>query len=587
MKGLLAAMLTLLLLLGASPAKAQTQPTYTVSGLTFFDQNGYGQREPSDSPLSHVQITAGQVAQPGHNVPAVLYGAVSGADGSYTLALAPGTYTIRAALINSVASSTGRSITILSSPAVQVTMPADADQHVDLGLVLAATPHDARYFPQTGFRIDNDPFWAYFTHRGGLASFGYPVSRTFPFLGFWTQVFQRQVMQQWPDGTVHLLNLLDPALMPITSVNFSTVPAFDAALVTEAPSPSDTPSYGPTVITFLQQHLPDRWNGLPVDFARTFGTTVTLRDAYPVGVGSAGQAPLFNLEIWGLPTSQPAYDPHNRNFVYQRFQRGIMHYDAGCNCTQGILFADTFKSVLTGQNLPADVALEMAASPYLKLYDPTQVDTVARESNPTAPRVPGWTDLAYAFRSAGSVIEVNTSTNGESSVAQSRASTTTIVPGGIASTTPPVTMAEISGTELTVAFTATLSTSGTLTVTAEEAGRAPTFTLRAPAGTTITASAVVLRAETSVNPGKTVAGPLPPAVQIVVRDRAGTPIARCAPAVVGTSTTTVAIPATCQAPGTTVTLYPLRPPATQALPPITPRTLPNTGMGGTSGSRDK
>jgi len=167
-------------------------------------------------------------------------------------------------------------------------------------------------------------------------------------------------------------------------------------------------------------------------------------------------------------------------------------------------------------------------------------------------------------------------------VAQARTSTTTIVPGGIASTTSPVTMSEISGTELTVAFTATLSATGTLTVTAEEAGRAPTYTLRAPAGATITASTVTLRAETSVSPGKTVAGPLPPAVQIVVSDRAGTPIARCAPAVAGTSATTVTIPATCQAPGTTVTLYPLSSPATQTLPPITPRTLPNTGMGGTS-----
>ena len=89
-----------------------------------------------------------------------------------------------------------------------------------------------------------------------------------------------------------------------------------------------------------------------------------------------------------------------------------MHYDAGCNCTQGILLADTFKSVLTGRDLPADVALEMAASPYLKLYDPTQVDAVAHvpvataSETRTTPRVEGWTDLAFAFDPVGSVFEL-------------------------------------------------------------------------------------------------------------------------------------------------------------------------------------
>jgi len=50
--------------------------------------------------------------------------------------------------------------------------------------------------------------------------------------------------------------------------------------------------------------------------------------------------PLLNLQIWGAPTSQPAYDPANRNFIYQRFQRSIMHYDSTCNCNQGLLLDD-------------------------------------------------------------------------------------------------------------------------------------------------------------------------------------------------------------------------------------------------------
>jgi hypothetical protein len=47
----------------------------------------------------------------------------------------------------------------------------------------------------------------------------------------------------------------------------------------------------------------------------------------------------FDLEVWGVPTSQPAVDPHNTKFVYQRFQRGILHYDQTAGSTQGILLA--------------------------------------------------------------------------------------------------------------------------------------------------------------------------------------------------------------------------------------------------------
>jgi hypothetical protein len=66
-----------------------------------------------------------------------------------------------------------------------------------------------------------------------------------------------------------------------------------------------------------------------------------------------------------------------------------MHFDAGCGCTHGILLADTFKAVLTGANLPADVAQEMSNSQYLRAYDPSGV-------NGTAPgKLVG--NLSYSF----------------------------------------------------------------------------------------------------------------------------------------------------------------------------------------------
>ena len=41
------------------------------------------------------------------------------------------------------------------------------------------SPHDERYFSETGYRIDDDAIWSYFVARGRVPVFGFPVSRTF------------------------------------------------------------------------------------------------------------------------------------------------------------------------------------------------------------------------------------------------------------------------------------------------------------------------------------------------------------------------------------------------------------------------
>jgi len=242
-------------------------------------------------------------------------------------------------------------------------------------------PTADRYFAQTGFAVDQDAFWNYFLRRGGLPTFGYPVSRTTQFLGYPTQFFQRQVMQRWPDGSVHLLNLLDSGLMPYPTFNFSTFPAADPQLAAQAPNPSD-PDYGTAALAFVRAHAPDSWNGLPVRFAQTYFGTVSPLAAFPNQPAASSQVqallPLIQLEIWGLPTSAPAYDPTNHGFVYLRWQRGVMMYDASCNCTQGVLFADYFKAILMDRDLPVDLAQEAANSPYFAQYAPSQPNWVAR-----------------------------------------------------------------------------------------------------------------------------------------------------------------------------------------------------------------
>jgi hypothetical protein len=155
-------------------------------------------------------------------------------------------------------------------------------------------------------------------------------------------------MQLQPDGGVQTLNLLDPGLMPYTQINGSTYPAPDPTIVAATPPVSD-PNYDTAIIQFTQQVAPNTFEGQPVNYYQTFSTTVTCDDAFPNQPCQQNLLPGLNLQIWGAPTSNPTYDPTNHNFIYQRFQRSIMHYDAGCQCTQGLLLADYFKSIITGE----------------------------------------------------------------------------------------------------------------------------------------------------------------------------------------------------------------------------------------------
>ena len=244
----------------------------------------------------------------------------------------------------------------------------------------AAQATDPRFFPQTNFRIDNDAFWNFFQGRGGIPTFGFPVSRQFKLDGFQVQIFQRNIMQLQADGGVQTLNLLDPGLMPYTNINGSAFPAPDPSVVSATPTLSD-PNYATDIITFTQQQAPDTFEGQPVNYFQTFSNTVSCADAFPNQDCQVNLLPGLNLQIWGAPTSKPTYDPTNRNFIYQRFQRSIMHYDATCTCTQGLLLADYFKSILTGQNLPPDLQQEAQTSRYYRQYDPTRPLSIARPAD--------------------------------------------------------------------------------------------------------------------------------------------------------------------------------------------------------------
>ena len=258
------------------------------------------------------------------------------------------------------------------------------------GAVTVSAQQDARYFADTGFRIDDEKVWDYFTKRGGKRTFGLPTSRTFQFMGAPTQFFQRHVLQAGSGG-VRTLNLLDDGLLSYTTIGGTTLPAIDPSVTAAAPK-AGAGSYNADVSAFLKTYAPDTWEGEPVNFSETFVGTVTLADAFPDGGGSAGLLTLLNLEIWGLPTSKPARDPANNNFVYLRFQRGVMHYDASCKCTQGLLLADALKAIMTGNNLPDDLAAQAADSSLLGQYD------MGVHNGPLRQGLPAGIELANAFR---------------------------------------------------------------------------------------------------------------------------------------------------------------------------------------------
>jgi hypothetical protein len=236
----------------------------------------------------------------------------------------------------------------------------------------------------TGFCIQNSQFLEYYRNRGEHNTLGYPASNEFTLEGFRVQIFQRVVLQI-NQGQVARLNLLDPGIMPMTRANQSIFPPSDDSLASAAPQVG-SPDYARRVVEFVNSVAPNEFNGQPVNFARTFNTAV------PVPPGTDPNiVTLLNLEIWGVPTSRPAADPGNAGFVYQRFQRGIMHYRNECRCTEGILIGEYFKAVLTGQNLPPDLRADMQGSRFLFQYDPSRPNSVARPNE-----LPN-TDLTNAF----------------------------------------------------------------------------------------------------------------------------------------------------------------------------------------------
>jgi N-acetylmuramoyl-L-alanine amidase len=156
--------------------------------------------------------------------------------------------------------------------------------------------------------------------------------------------------------------------------------------------------YFEKLLQFIKAKCPDQWEGLPVSFHRTFNETVRYEEAFPQKDQDQGMLPGINLEMWGVPTSAPTYDPNNKNFVYLRFQRCVMHYDKTNGATQGLLLGHYLKSLITGINLPPDLEQQAKGSRLYRQYNPLASNGLNRPAE-----LPG-TDLKGAFSLDGLVV---------------------------------------------------------------------------------------------------------------------------------------------------------------------------------------
>src|SRR5579864_2172149 len=255
-----------------------------------------------------------------------------------------------------------------------------------------APNQDPAFFPATGYRISSPSVLDFFQRHGGVRTFGYPVSSEFPLLGQRAQIFQRAVLQADTNDNVVPLNILSSDILPITHIDGLSLPAEDPDVLAAAPSP-DTPDYLTQAQAFVNVYVPDNWNGLQVNFQSTFINTITCADAFGTDPCDPAQLPALDLQMWGLPTSLPTSDPLNSDFVYQRFQRGIMHFSRTSGLTKGLLLGDWLKRVMIGVDLSPDLNPEVRQSRFFAQYAPSQPLALDRAAD-----LPD-TSLAQAFRS--------------------------------------------------------------------------------------------------------------------------------------------------------------------------------------------
>jgi len=239
-----------------------------------------------------------------------------------------------------------------------------------------------RFFPETGFTVVDDATWVYYHRRGGQRTFGAPISRLMRINGARVQLFERGMLEAREDGSVVALNLLEPPFLPYQNLGDVVLPPTDDSLVANAPA-ADLPDFGDRSQEFVQVNSPQSFEGLSTQFYSTFLSTVRFYDAFIDGRGDPNLVPGFNLEIWGLPRSQPTFfasgpdqtDPGRAVLLYQR---GVMVHDSRAGTTAALPLGYYLRTVLTGDDSLPALTAAAAQSPLWGQYDPDSAGWLAR-----------------------------------------------------------------------------------------------------------------------------------------------------------------------------------------------------------------
>src|SRR5579871_1783352 len=234
--------------------------------------------------------------------------------------------------------------------------PATADATPDL-----THPDVSRLSPQTGFAVDDDQYWSYFTSHGGAAVLGNPISRPFTLRGATVQLFERQALQRGADQIVRPLNLVD--LLPYSPIDGLQLPDADPDMMAAAPVASDG-DYTVRSAAFVLAAVQDSSNGVATGFLSLYRAGVIAGDP------SSGMA--IGLDLWGLPTSGVVVDPTHSNVLVQRFERGFMVRDTQQETTRILPLGQYLKRVLWGEPDPPDLASQAANASLWDQYSPVQ-----------------------------------------------------------------------------------------------------------------------------------------------------------------------------------------------------------------------
>ena len=125
---------------------------------------------------------------------------------------------------------------------------------------------DPSFFPATGYRISSPALLDYFQHRGGVRTFGYPVSNEFPLLGQRVQIFQRQMLSSPPTAPSHRRHPRPRHPARSRHIDGLSLPAGRPGPGRRARRRPARPTTTVQALAFVNLYVPDDWNGLPVNF---------------------------------------------------------------------------------------------------------------------------------------------------------------------------------------------------------------------------------------------------------------------------------------------------------------------------------